>query len=158
MTLADLDVLIVDCQTTGATPHHGDVLEIGWTITRTCGPAEPIHAHRVAQPEGRRIPRVVSRLTGLVDENLTDAIAADDAWRLLRAAATEVAPTPVPTVIHFARFELAFLRGLHERFDPSVPFPFDVVCLHEISRRLLPDLPRRGLRSPAGLRLGIAFR
>jgi len=150
VTLADLDVLIVDCQTTGATPHHGDVLEIGWTITRTGGPAEPIHAHRVALPEGRKIPRMVSRLTGLVDESLTDAIAADDAWRLLRAAAMKVAPTPVPTVIHFARFELAFLHDLHERFDPSVSFPFDVVCLHEIARRLLPDLPRRGLRALAG--------
>ena len=176
MTLADLDVLIVDCQTTGASPHHGDVLEIGWTIARAGGPAEPVHAHRVALPEGRTIPRVVSRLTGLVDESLTDAIPPDEAWRLVCAAAAEVArarhppgiavpmlhaqhppgdAVPMlhalaPTVIHFARFELAFLHDLHERFDPGGAFVFDVVCLHEIARRLLPDLPRRGLRALAG--------
>jgi DNA polymerase-3 subunit epsilon len=150
VVLADLDVLVVDCQTTGATPHHGDVLEIGWTAVRA---ARPVHAHRVALPEGREIPRVVSRLTGLVRESLEGALAPAEAYRLLCAAAAEIAGAegvPAPTVIHFARFELAFLHDLHRRFDPGAPFPFGVVCTHEIARRLLPDLPRRGLRALAG--------
>src|SRR5262249_53438645 len=45
---------------------------------------------------------------------------------------------------------LAFLRDLHERFDPDASFPFDVICAHDIARRLLPGLPRRGLRALAG--------
>jgi DNA polymerase III subunit epsilon len=150
--LAELDVLVIDCQTTGATPHHGDVLEIGWTTVRAAA-VEPVSAHRVALPEGRRIPRVVSRLTGLVRESLEGALAPADAWMLLCAKAAEIAAVegePAPTVIHFARFELAFLHDLHQRFAPGAPFPFDVVCAHEIARRLLPDLPRRGLRALAG--------
>ena len=55
-----------------------------------------------------------------------------------------------PTVIHFARFEKPFLKDLHQKNDPESPFPFQIVCTHEIAVRLLPDLPRRGLRAIAG--------
>ena len=55
-----------------------------------------------------------------------------------------------PTVIHFARFELPFLRDLHQKNDPESPLPFQLICTHEIAIRLLPDLPRRGLRALAG--------
>ena len=85
MILADLDVLVVDCQTTGATPHHGDVLEIGWTAVRAEGPREPVYAHRVALPEGREIPRVVSRLTGLVRESLEGALTPAEAHELMKS-------------------------------------------------------------------------
>lgn len=143
-------MLIVDCQTTGASPQHGDVLEIGWTTARANGPIEQVHAHRVALPEGRTIPRVIRRLTGLVDEDLDGAIAPGDAWARLCEAAAKLGPAPAPTVIHFARFELSFLHDLHQRAGRDAPFPLDVVCAHEIARRLLPDLPRRGLRALAG--------
>jgi DNA polymerase-3 subunit epsilon len=53
------------------------------------------------------------------------------------------------TVIHFARFEQLWLRDLHRRYGDGA-YPFDIVCLHEIARRILPDLPRRGLRPLAG--------
>jgi DNA polymerase-3 subunit epsilon len=33
---------------------------------------------------------------------------------------------------------------------PPGPFPFQIICTHEIVVRLLPDLPRRGLRAVAG--------
>ena len=33
-SLSDLEVLIVDCQTTGATPALGAVLELGWGVAR----------------------------------------------------------------------------------------------------------------------------
>ena len=64
-------------------------------------------------------------------------------------AARPVAPAPVPLVIHFARFEEPFLRALHARHG-SGPFPFELVCSHAVARRLLPELPRRTLRSLAG--------
>jgi DNA polymerase-3 subunit epsilon len=150
--LADLEVLMVDCQTTGATPALGALLEIGWTVARAAGPADPVQSHRVALPEGEAIPRIVSRITGLVDDGGAGAIDAEQAWRMLRTAADGVSPrgSGVPTVIHFARFELAFLRDLHARYEPDAPFPLEVVCAHEIARRLFPDLPRRGLRALAG--------
>ena len=55
-----------------------------------------------------------------------------------------------PTVIHFARFEKPFLKDFHQKNDPESPFPFQIICTHEIAVRLLPDLPRRGLRAIAG--------
>src|SRR4030095_1890662 len=55
------------------------------------------------------------------------------------------AGTPAPTVIHFARFEQPFLRAL----AGGAP-PLDIVCTHDIARRLLPDLPRCGVRALTG--------
>ena len=52
---------------------------------------------------------------------------------------------PAPTVIHFARFEQPFLRML-----AGGPPPLDIVCTHDIARRLLPDLPRCSVRALAG--------
>jgi hypothetical protein len=56
---------------------------------------------------------------------------------------------PVPCVIHFARFELRFLEDLHRQYGQG-GFPLDTICLHEIVRRLYPELPRRNLRAIAG--------
>jgi DNA polymerase-3 subunit epsilon len=52
-------------------------------------------------------------------------------------------------VIHFARFERGFLEDLHRRFGAG-GFPLDTICLHEVARRLFPELPRRNLRALAG--------
>jgi DNA polymerase-3 subunit epsilon len=56
---------------------------------------------------------------------------------------------PAPCVIHFARFELGFLEDLHGRCGEGL-FPLDVACLHEVARRLFPELPRRNIRALAG--------
>jgi DNA polymerase-3 subunit epsilon len=55
-----------------------------------------------------------------------------------------------PTVIHFSRFEEPFLRHLHAAHDPQTPFPLRIICTHAIAARLLPELPRRGIRALAG--------
>ncbi|MDF3072130.1 MAG: uvrC 1, partial [Polyangiaceae bacterium] len=55
-----------------------------------------------------------------------------------------------PSAIHFARFELSFLKAWSERFEPEAAFPIDAVCVHAIACRLYPDLPRRNLRALAG--------
>jgi len=83
------------------------------------------------------------------------AIGEREAWAELRAetarmAARGAASAGVPTVIHFARFELAFLRDVCERLDGGAPLPLDIVCLHAIAARLFPDLPRRNIRALAG--------
>ncbi|HEV8363391.1 MAG TPA: GIY-YIG nuclease family protein, partial [Gemmatimonadaceae bacterium] len=59
--------------------------------------------------------------------------------------AARFTPQPAPTVIHFARFEQPFLRTLAGG-EP----PLDIVCTHDIARRLYPELPRRSLRALAG--------
>ncbi len=51
-------------------------------------------------------------------------------------------------VIHFAKFETPFLREWLSCADTE--FPFKTICTFEIARRLLPDLPSRGIRGLAG--------
>jgi DNA polymerase-3 subunit epsilon len=141
--LRDLDVLVVDCQAGGATPAYGDLLEIGWARCSPHGTADRVRAHWIVPETTRRIPRAVRQLTGWSERCLDDALAPADAWALLLR---DAGPAPAPTVIHWARFELPFLRKLHG----DAPFPLDARCLHGIAERLFPDLPRRSIRALAG--------
>src|SRR5262245_44189160 len=108
-SLADLDVLVVDCQATGAAPR-GHLPEVGWaragtTITRA-------DARLIALPHGEHIPAAVTRLTGISERMSQDGVDAHLAWRELSNEAATLARQPAPTVIHFARFEQPFLRAL----------------------------------------------
>lgn len=147
--LSELDVLIVDCQTTGATPALGAVLEMGWCVLRP-GDPDPDHhqAHWIALPEGHGVSSQVRRITGYDERLVQDALSPAAAWERLRACTNGA--SPAPAAIHFARFELAFLRDWASRFEPEREFPLDVVCVHAIACRLYPELPRRSLRALAG--------
>lgn len=150
--LRDLEVLVVDCQSTGASPAHGHLLELGWARARAASPtAASITARLVELPDGGRIPAAVRRITGVGEGDMLEARPAAEVWRELVTEIERGAAQPVPTVIHFARFEEPFLRDLtHRHRGEEAPFPFDIVCTHEIGRRVLPDLPRLGLRALAG--------
>src|SRR5262249_44729487 len=143
VALSQLEVLVVDCQATAAGPR-GHLLELGWTRVRTTM-TEPAHARLIKLPEGERIPPTVERITGISASTLQDGVDEHDAWRELLEQASTLAQQPAPTVAHFARFETPFLRSLAGG-EP----PLDIVCTHEIARRLLPDLPRRSLRALTG--------
>jgi DNA polymerase-3 subunit epsilon len=147
--LAELDVLVVDCQATGASPAFGHVLELGFGVVRGSAP-EPLsaEAHWIVLPEGHPVPSEVRKLTGYEPAFAAQAIPARDAWERLRRAAR--AESAVPTAIHYARFELSFLREWSARFEPAAPFPLDAVCVHAIARRLYPELPRQTIRALAG--------
>jgi DNA polymerase III epsilon subunit-like protein len=147
--LAELEVLIVDCQTTGATPALGHVLELGWALARADRPSlVAAEAHWIALPEGHVVPRQVRKITGYEPQHALGAISDREAWQRLRAA-LHSAPA-APSAIHYARFELAFLRDWATRLEPETPFPFDAVCIHAIACRIFPDLPRTSLRALAG--------
>jgi DNA polymerase III subunit epsilon len=149
--LAMLDVLVVDGQSTGASPAHDHLLELGWarTCAGTLDDALAGDARLLALPEGATIPRPVARLTGIGLRDLLGAHAPAQAWAALREAASP-GGVALPVVIHYARFEAAFLHALHAAQAPGEPFPLALLCTHEIARRLLPGLPRRGLRALAG--------
>lgn len=159
-TLHATPVVVLDAQATGASPRHGHLLELGWSVTRA--ELEPdataIRSSTIALPEGAEIPPVVRELTGIGPDDLVDAPPASVLWsRLLEevgsstAAATDADPDGVAiAVVHFARFEQAFLHDLHARERPGTPFPLRMLCTHEIARRLLPGMPRLGLRALAG--------
>lgn len=143
MSLASLEVVIVDCQATAARPR-GHLLEMGWargttTVTET-------DTHLVKLPEGQRVPAAVERVTGISDAMLHEALEPSQAWCMLLEHAARMPQQPAPTIVHFARFERPFLQAL----AGDRPLPLDIVCTHEIAQRLLPDLPRRGLRALTG--------
>jgi DNA polymerase III subunit epsilon len=140
--LSQLEVLVVDCQATAAAPR-GHLLEIGWARVRTT--LTDAHTCLIALPDAERIPPAVARITGISEPMMRDGLDARLAWRQLSNQAASLTAQPAPTVIHFARFEQPFLRTLAGG-DP----PLDIVCTHDIARRLLPDLPRRSLRALAG--------
>lgn len=147
--LAELDVLIVDCQATGASPAFGRVLELGWAIQRAGESSlSGASAHWIALPEGHRVPPQVRKITGYEPRFAAEAIADSEAWARLRRDAN--ATPAMPTAIHYARFELAFLREWAARLEPEAPFPFDPLCVHAIARRLYPELPRQSIRALAG--------
>jgi len=146
--LAGMDVLVVDCQATGASPAFGHVLEVGWGVVRGDSGPRGCEAHWIALPEGHTVPGQVRKLTGWQPEVAADALSGHEAWRRLRAAVAQA--EPIPTAIHYARFELPFLREWSARFEPDVAFPLEAVCLHAIANRLYPELPRLSLRALAG--------
>ena len=146
----------MDCQATGANPDKGHVLEIGFMPGSAAVPIETgdVQSHLIRQPEGAKVPPSVSKITGINQADLDYGITAHDAWRMLLHAAHRVAAhnrsNRYPTIIHYARFESPFLIALHRNNDPDSPFPLDILCTHRIAQRLLPDLPRKGIRALAG--------
>ncbi len=142
LPLAQLEVLVIDCQATAAAPR-GQLLEIAWARARTT--IIDARAHLIALAGDQKIPPAVTRITGISEPMIRDGADACIVWRELADGAARLAAQPAPTVIHFARFEQPFLRVLAGG-EP----PLDVVCTHDIARRLLPELPRRSLRAIAG--------
>lgn len=140
--LSQIEVLVVDCQATAAGPR-GHLLELGWARVRQT--TTETRARLVRLPSSEQIPSVVERITGISADMLKEGVEAEAVWRELSQQAALLADQPAPTVAHFARFEEPFLRAL-----AGGVLPLDLVCTHEIARRLLPDLPRRGLRALAG--------
>ena len=157
-SLAELKILALDCQATGANPQKGHLLELGWMSACALPPKKSqvsrVKAYLNRLPRDVKIPPAVSRITGISDDSLRAAKTPKIIWQHLMAAVKAVISenqlAVCPTVIHFARFEKPFLKDLHQKNDPESPFPFQIVCTHEIAVRLLPDLPRRGLRAIAG--------
>jgi len=158
MNLEELVVLFIDCQTTGANPKQGSVIEIGWArsdVFDDCDtkPAS-VTTHLLKLFPGHDIPTRVQRITGIRAEDVADGYEPREVWLRILSAADEVARLnrmdKCIAVIHFAKFEMPFLVDLHMGTKTNRGFPFSVICTHEISRRLFPELPRRSIRAIAG--------
>ena len=147
-----LDVLVLDCQSTGASPKHGYLLEIAWArATAASTTLDTVTDYVVSLPDGESVPRRIQRMTGIGDEELAASDPLEDIWRQLIDDSASVGPgEQAISVIHYARFEQAFLRDVHARHSEARAFPLDIICTHRIAQRLFPELPRRGIRALAG--------
>jgi DNA polymerase-3 subunit epsilon len=150
--LRDSLVLVLDCQASGATPAHGDLLELAWA---TCGPEgiiEGVRSHYIVPRTERRISAPVRELTGWSEARLAESVPEGEAFAALHADVARLQRAPderVRAVIHVARFEIPFLRDLYARIGGS-DLPLDTTCVHMVAARLMPDLPRRSIRALAG--------
>jgi DNA polymerase-3 subunit epsilon len=156
--ITDLQVLALDCQATGANPQKGHLLEIGWL--KTCAAdtlnlsALPVKSYLASLPEDVEIPTAVQRVTGLSMGALGKTLTPTNIWQKVFKTANGIAASDqmdkCPVIIHYARFEEPFLKDLHAKNNRQDDFPFRIICTHEIAKRLLAGLPRRGLRAVAG--------
>jgi DNA polymerase-3 subunit epsilon len=139
------DVVIFDCQATGPSPKHGFLLEAAWRSPNQSG------SHVVTIPDGETIPARAMALTGIGPQHQADAVSPHVVHTHLHgvlwpAPVVSPLPSPRPMVIHFAQFERPWLQFLWGQTE----LPFPVLCTHAIAKRLLTDLPSRGLRAVAG--------
>ena len=175
--IRDLHCLLIDVQTTGASPKHGAMIEIGWRNYMwgddlkdlTSSSTERV-SMLVRPPRGARIPKTVSKLTGLSREHLKSAMApaevAERLWAHLAYVYERVAAgEPWVWVAHSARFERSFVRPLllahppedtrladHCQLDDLAELvdALPWVCTHAIAQRRLPTAPRRTLSAMNG--------
>lgn len=144
MLLLDQHVLVLDCQTTGSSPAQGGILELGWAVASAAEESFAVTSRVIGQTNG--VPKRIEYLTGIGANELIGATELGGVEEELSKDIQRVFQNAlIPTVIHYARFEMPFLRevfSLSERFEPF--------CTYEIARRLFPDLPSRSIRAVAG--------
>lgn len=141
MKLKDLPLFFLDLQTTGAKPENSNILEIAW------GDLEKIESALVAQPEGAGVPYRIQTLTGISDDDMTAALPLDEVLGKVREfmQAHQAMDSKALAVIHYAQFERPFLLHAYNN-----ELPFEILCTHEIAKRLMPNLPSRGVKGLAG--------
>lgn len=158
--LEDMEVLAIDCQATSSSPTRGHLLEIGWVrfcasqITKAHDLEARIESNLVKIPKNASLPRQVLNITGIQEKDLAKAPSPQNIWKKLYQTAQAISNThnraDCPTIIHFCRYEEPLLRNLHQNWGKNEEFPLNFICTHEMVKRLIPGLPRKGLRAVTG--------
>ena len=139
--------VVVDLETTGGPDGATAILEIG---------AVRVEAGRLAGTfetlvdPGRPVHPFVTRLTGIDDSMVEGAPAIAEALPRFLAFAGDAAVL----VAHNAPFDARHLDAVHERLFGR-PLALPVLCTIRLTRRLLPEVRRRGLDYLAA-HLGVA--
>ncbi|MBK9771071.1 MAG: 3'-5' exonuclease [Candidatus Obscuribacter sp.] len=144
MLLKDLPVLIIDCQTTGASPQYGQILELGWSHYQPATDQdEPtITTRLIKQPVDTIVPERIKKITGITDSDMESAHSPIDVISELAAVVSASSASPLLAVAHWAQFEQSFISDFYATHDNS-QLPFSFVCTCQIAKRLFPDLPSR---------------
>ena len=155
MTLSELTVMLVDCQTTHPRVDSGRVLELAWSTTSASAgvPGErDVRSYVLRQPADDPVAPSVLRITGITCEEIeagADPARVGEQFSSDLAALDDLSALP-RFVAHYASFERRFLLPFLEEYGAASKELPGFICTHEIARRLLPELPRRGLRALAG--------
>ncbi len=137
--LGEVRFAVVDVETTGMRARGDDrITEIA--VVHVDGPRVELVFESLVNP-GRPIPSFIERLTGITDEHVTRAPRFEEiADQVVAALAGRV------FVAHNARFDWGFISAEIERAqDFALRMPR--LCTVRLTRRLVPELPRRSLDS-----------
>lgn len=146
MSLKEQRVLMIDTQTTGMRPPHGQLLELAWTIAAASDVEPVITSRLLALPDGQSVPPRISELTGIADDDMKQA---QGFAQVLFDLQSSIADRTECAVIHYAQFEKPFLLDLYSR-QGIESLPFEILCTHALTKILLPDLPSQNIRGVAG--------
>lgn len=162
-------IWFLDVQTTGTRSAKDVITEVAWTIPNTIDywtdfsvnesayqESGAIKSSLVRPPESFQWPRSVERrlqeMSGMDLSCLKSAPTLSEVLNCLKSdlnfdslGQTQSGPRPI-CVIHYARFEIGFLKQI--KFFQDVEFPY--ICTYNWSRIHLSELPSKSLRSVAG--------
>lgn len=144
MNLNSMPHFFLDLQTTGSKPENSNILEMAF-----CSKHQGMHSFLIEQPEKAEIPRRIQMITGVKNKDMEDAISFPEAMeRLVHFTETVSDKKDTICIIHFAQFEKPFLNAAFTAIEKKMPF--SIICTHDIAKRLLPNLPTRGIKGLGG--------
>lgn len=134
-----MPLFFLDLQTTGTKPESGaHILEMAWAAQEG-----DIESFLIQLPEEKKIPYRIQMITGIFQEDMSAAISMEMAFSRIEERFKNL-----PCVIHFAQFEKPFLADAFQQLQKENDL--NILCTHEIAKRLLPNLPTRGIKGLAG--------
>lgn len=148
------EFIFLDFQTTGTVAARSDVIEAGWGVTSAA--IDPVAiawtTRLIALDDERTLSRTIQRLTGLSETYYKDAPSIDALTLKHELRSFLATHGDKPIVIHYAQFKLPFLWKVIAADDElsRASLLARVICVHRLSRLLIPELKSFSLRAVAG--------
>lgn len=144
MALKLKNVIFLDLQTTGAKPDTAHILEMAWSFLH----GEAVHSQTVRLPNEELVPKRIQFITGIKDDVMLASKSLPEVLADFKESLKNLNEEKPIAIIHFAQFERPFLMDAFAKIGEELPF--QILCTHEIAKRLFPNLPTRGIKGLAG--------
>ena len=143
-------ILVLDCQTTGMHPNTGFMVQLGWCIYDTFAEGPPIIEKRILKlPESIQIPPKITTLLRMTPEELAQALPPDEVLAELQNAISGLGERPM-VLIHYAQFELSFLKHYFSCYLNKMSLEFTTLCTQKLAKKVFANLPSYNLKALAG--------
>lgn len=144
MSLSEQPFFFFDAQTTGIRPPAGRLIEFGWSVASAAGAdLAQVFSQRFALPDDYKIPRKVVEITGYGECDFHGQPSPESWCEEVFKPWLAGAPA-ANALIHYAQFETPYIEELLDQA------PFQILCTHQITRRLFPNIPSQNIRAVAG--------
>jgi DNA polymerase-3 subunit epsilon len=146
-----INVLLLDCQTSGRQPASGSLIEIAWAVVPLFDSGNDpvqVHASLVGLGDEGHWSKGAERINQIAREAVESAPVAEEVWAQVLEVLNQ--PNLALAAAHYARFERSFLFPLHQKITGDPQFTVDFICTHDLAKRLFPELPAYGIRAVSG--------